>query len=100
MVRMRFHPPVGGHLNTQYISIDSQLCQACWKCVDGCPRQVLGKVIFLNHRHARVDHPQACKGCKKCVRNCPNSAIRDLNPRLAVELPHAEDHRGASVIIK
>jgi ferredoxin len=64
------------HLKTKYSELDSSRCQACWKCVESCPNHVLGKVVFLRHRHARIDHAEACKGCKKCVRSCPYDAIR------------------------
>jgi len=62
--------------STKYIELDRRRCRACWKCVETCPNGVLGKIIFFNHRHARVANEQACKGCKKCVDSCPNGAIR------------------------
>ena len=70
--------PRSRHLRTRFIQIESRRCHACWKCVETCPNDVLGKVSFFKHRHARVDHPEACKGCKRCVSACPNSAIRYL----------------------
>jgi len=75
-VSIRKHLPLSSHLSTKFITIDTGKCQACWKCVEICPNQVLGKVMFFKHRHAHVDHAEACKGCKKCVRICPNTAIR------------------------
>jgi 2-oxoglutarate ferredoxin oxidoreductase subunit delta len=73
---MRRHARSQSRTNTKYIELNRSRCQACWKCVESCPNGVLGKVIFFNHRHARVKHAEACKGCKTCVRNCPNEAIR------------------------
>ena len=64
------------HTSTKFIELDRGKCQACWKCVEACPNGVLGKIIFFNHRHARVANAEACKGCKKCVDTCPNGAIR------------------------
>lgn len=70
------HTRSRSHTNTKYIELNRSRCQACWKCVESCPNGVLGKIIFFNHRHARVDHAEACKGCRKCVDGCPNGAIR------------------------
>ncbi len=67
--------PRPSHTRTKYIELDTHRCQACWKCVEACPRHVLGKVILLKHRHAHVDHGETCLGCKRCVRCCPNQAI-------------------------
>jgi NAD-dependent dihydropyrimidine dehydrogenase PreA subunit len=63
------------HNSTQYIELNTRVCQACWKCVETCPNHVLGKIDIFFHKHARVDNADACKGCKKCVRVCPNGAI-------------------------
>jgi ferredoxin len=70
------HTRSRSHTTTKYIELDRSRCQACWKCVESCPNGVLGKIIFFNHRHARVDHAEACKGCRKCLDTCPNGAIR------------------------
>lgn len=65
---------------TKHIIIDPHRCTACWKCVDECPKKVIGKLDFLFHRHSHIDNPDACVGCKKCVKNCPNQAIHELTP--------------------
>jgi Pyruvate/2-oxoacid:ferredoxin oxidoreductase delta subunit len=70
------HTSFHGHTKTKFILIDTHQCQACWKCVEICPNQVLGKVSVFFHQHVRVDQAEACKGCKKCVKVCPNAAIR------------------------
>lgn len=46
-------------------------CIGCWKCMDACPKQVLGKVKFLWHHHAKISNSDACIGCMKCVKVCP-----------------------------
>lgn len=61
--------------STKYIELNTHLCQACWKCVEICSDQVLGKVEVLWHRHARIINADACRGCKKCVQVCENGAI-------------------------
>lgn len=63
---------------TKHIIIDPHFCTACWKCVDECPKKVIGKLDFLFHKHSHIDNPDACIGCKKCVKNCPNRAIHEL----------------------
>ena len=59
------------HLSTQYITFNPHGCAGCLKCVDACPRSVIGKVRFLWHKHAVFVAPEACVGCGKCVRGCP-----------------------------
>jgi NAD-dependent dihydropyrimidine dehydrogenase PreA subunit len=86
------HHPRHNHFGTEFIKLDSHKCQACWKCVETCPNHVLGKVTFLKHRHARVDHAEACKGCQKCVRACPNAAISYLYTPLLHAMNHGSDN--------
>ena len=76
------------HASTKFIELDTHLCQACWECLDVCPTQVFGKVAIFNHRHARIDAPEACNGCKKCVRVCAYEAIRYtyIPPRRELEI--------------
>lgn len=64
-------------LHTAHIAVNPHLCKACWKCLEGCPKGVFGKVDLPLHKHIKIVHPDACIGCKKCVRNCPNKAITE-----------------------
>jgi NAD-dependent dihydropyrimidine dehydrogenase PreA subunit len=72
---LRNHNRTSRHGTTMHISLNTHLCRACWKCVESCPKGVLGKVDFLFHKHARIDKPDECKGCLKCVKACPEQAI-------------------------
>lgn len=65
-------------MNTAYIKVIVNDCIGCWKCVDACPKQVLGKVKFLWHHHAKISNPDACIGCMKCVKVCPQHIIANL----------------------
>ena len=56
-------------------------CIACWKCVESCPRDVLGKVRMLWHRHVKLRHPENCIGCGKCVGVCPQSIFSLNSPK-------------------
>ena len=62
-------------LQTEHIALDPHKCEACWKCVEVCPKQVLGKLRILWHKHAKLFHPEACIGCKKCVKACQYGSI-------------------------
>lgn len=60
---------------TRFVQLDTMKCQACWKCVERCHKQVIGKIDLLGHRHARLVHPQNCTGCLKCVHICQHEAF-------------------------
>lgn len=75
---MKFHAPFPRHNQTQFIQVDTALCQACWKCVEVCPQSVLGKTPLRRHQHVHVDQASLCRGCQKCVRICPQGAIHPI----------------------
>lgn len=67
--------------STDHILINTKSCDACGKCIEACPKEVLGKVNIIFHKHAHVDEAEQCIGCLKCVKACPQNAIisrRDL----------------------
>jgi NAD-dependent dihydropyrimidine dehydrogenase PreA subunit len=66
---------------TGFIVLDARVCGACWKCVEACPRQVLGRLTVLFHRHARIVAPDACIGCLKCVGVCETGALARRDDR-------------------
>ena len=72
---MSHHFLFGRHTQTGFISLNRRLCQACWACVDACPRGVINKVQLFNHKHAYIQAEERCRGCLKCVQICPNAAI-------------------------
>lgn len=63
----------GGLKKTQtpYVTTDLHKCKACWKCVVACPKQVIGKVVFLWHKHIVFKDSDNCSGCQKCIKVCP-----------------------------
>jgi Pyruvate/2-oxoacid:ferredoxin oxidoreductase delta subunit len=69
---------------TAYVLLDRSCCEACWQCLDVCPRAVLGKIDFLGHRHAKIRAAEVCNGCGRCVKVCTASA---LSLRAAVASP-------------
>ena len=72
---MRFHFPIPRHDRTRFIRLNTDLCKACWACVEICPNGVIGKVDLPVHKHAHIDHAEKCRGCNKCVKACANKAI-------------------------
>lgn len=65
----------GALQETEHIILNVKLCQACWKCVDSCPKHVLGKVNLPFHKHVLITNPNSCIGCKKCVSGCETGAL-------------------------
>ena len=59
----------------RFIDVNTHNCKACWKCMEGCPNKVFGKIDFLGHRHIKASHPEECTGCLKCVKACEYGAI-------------------------
>jgi MinD superfamily P-loop ATPase len=60
---------------TEYIQVDSRKCKACWKCIEVCRNNVIGKINLPFHKHVHIEHPELCKGCLKCLKVCPEKAI-------------------------
>lgn len=65
-------------LATEHISINPHGCIACWKCVEKCPKKVIGKVGFLWHKHAILKNADACIGCKMCIKVCPQGVFSEI----------------------
>lgn len=63
------------HMRTMHIKIDNRRCQACWDCVNACPRDVIRKVNLFFHKHSHINQAALCIGCFKCVKVCKFQAI-------------------------
>jgi uncharacterized Fe-S center protein len=63
------------NINILYIHPDTKKCKACWKCIEECSGQVIGKVEILWHKHARINKGDQCFGCLTCVEGCDSGAI-------------------------
>ena len=63
------------HHTTSHVTLQTNRCIACYKCVEACPKGVLDKMNILFHKHAHVKQPDSCIGCLKCVKTCENKAI-------------------------
>lgn len=62
-------------LVTPFILFVPNKCEACWKCIEHCNHDVLGKVVFLFHKHIKISKPDFCIGCMKCVNVCEHNAL-------------------------
>ena len=62
-------------VQTPYIWANTRRCEACWQCIDACPKQVIGKIGFLWHKHIIFKNGENCTGCKKCIKTCPTGVF-------------------------
>lgn len=72
---------------TKYVAMNPRRCVACWKCVEECPKGVIGKVGFLWHKHVVFKDVEACVGCNRCVRTCPNGVFFKADETLLSGFP-------------
>jgi len=53
------------------LALDPDKCFGCGRCLEVCPRAVLG----LNGRRVLIRDRDACMECGACARNCPTEAL-------------------------
>jgi len=58
------------HARTLSVQLNTSKCKACWKCIEACPSQVIGKIDLPWHKHALLINPNFCCGCLNCIKNC------------------------------
>ncbi|MCX6064716.1 MAG: 4Fe-4S binding protein [Chloroflexi bacterium] len=63
---------------TKFIRLSANRCKGCWKCIEACPKQVLGKIRKGPHRRVQIEISDNCTGCKKCVNVCKYDALEYL----------------------
>lgn len=64
---------------TEYVQLDTRKCEACWKCLEKCVKNVIGKVNMPWHKHAKFVKPEACTGCLKCINICEYTAFSKID---------------------
>ena len=67
------------HNSTEHIAIDTEACEACWKCIAVCTSEVISRVNIFFHKHSKINKRDLCKGCMKCVKVCEYEAISSLS---------------------
>jgi NAD-dependent dihydropyrimidine dehydrogenase PreA subunit len=63
---------------SKYVQLKTKNCKACWKCIENCPQDVIGKIDFLGHRHIKMRNPAECTGCLRCVSACEFNVISQI----------------------
>lgn len=63
------------HVESRFVRLNTRKCEACWKCLEKCPSQVIGKVDLLWHKHALIKNACDCTGCLRCVKACESGAL-------------------------
>jgi len=66
--------------NEIHLSYDNPQIQTIYKdflgeCINACPKQVIGKVVILWHKHIVIRNGTNCMGCNKCIKICPHGVF-------------------------
>ena len=67
-----------GRATTKYIQLNTRKCEACWKCVEACDKNVFGRINLPWHKHAVIVRSNNCTGCLKCKKACEHNAISKI----------------------
>ncbi|MCE1164277.1 MAG: FeS-binding protein [Bacteroidetes bacterium] len=67
-------------MRTEFVKLNTEKCKACWKCIEVCAKNVIGRINFPWHKHAKINNPENCSGCLKCLKICEFSAY-ELIPK-------------------
>jgi 2-oxoglutarate ferredoxin oxidoreductase subunit delta len=43
------------YAGTKYIQLDTRKCKACWKCLDICANNVIGRINLPFHKNIRIN---------------------------------------------
>jgi len=73
-------------VHTGHVWANTHSCKACWECINACPKQVIGKVNFLWHKHIVFKNSECCTGCKKCIQACPYGVFSEEVPNMFKKL--------------
>lgn len=57
------------------LQIFQKKCTGCEKCVEKCPRKVLGVTYTQDGSYATIEYRDRCVGCARCFWVCPSDAI-------------------------
>ena len=71
---------------TDYIQLNTSKCTACFKCIEACSKNVIGKINILIHKHAIIRNGEECVGCGKCLKVCNAGAISHMIQKKGVNI--------------
>ena len=57
------------------VQINTKNCTACWKCLEACKNNVIGRINLPWHKHAKIIHADNCTACLRCVKVCESDAV-------------------------
>jgi NAD-dependent dihydropyrimidine dehydrogenase PreA subunit len=63
---------------TNYVELDTEKCEACWKCMEVCTQYVISRINLPWHKHILLLNGSECIGCMKCVKTCRVGALTKL----------------------
>jgi uncharacterized Fe-S center protein len=65
--------------STSFVGLYTKKCEACWKCINVCAKNVIGRINLPWHKHVKFINSPECVGCMKCVKVCTADAIVKLS---------------------
>ena len=66
---------------TAFILLDTKKCTACWKCLQICTNDVIGRINLPWHKHVKLVNKKYCTGCLRCVKVCNSGALKKISHR-------------------
>ena len=69
------------------ISINEDICDACGKCVEACPK----KILYTKGKKIQIENALRCDICGECIKQCPkDKAGIDIRPEENVFIFYVE----------
>lgn len=72
--------------STAHVAMAPQRCIACWKCIDACPKGIIGKSGRIWHTHVIFKDAASCTGCCTCIRTCQQIVFYKVNETPSVKI--------------
>jgi DNA-directed RNA polymerase subunit D len=69
------------------ISVNAEICDACGKCVEACPK----KILHVKDKKIQIENVLLCDMCGECIKECPkDKAGIDIKPEENVFIFYVE----------
>ena len=79
------------------IQLNSNLCAACWECVEICPNNKIGKIDLPWHKHSKIIKSKNCSGCMQCIKACKYGAL-SLNQSKPLNVANSSASKRKNII--